>query len=71
MSGDQAGLVLPKLGKDVLMLRVIREQRREYAEKVRREAEEAARGVAVVRKRGGLWKRLSRGFFMRREVAQN
>lgn len=71
MSGDQTGLVLPNLGKDVLLLRSIREQRREYAEKVKREAEEAARGVATVRKKGGLWKRLSRGLFMRREVAQN
>lgn len=71
VSGDQTGLVLPNLGKDVLLLRTIREQRREYAEKVKREAEEAARGVATVRKKGGLWKRFSRGLFMRREVAQN
>lgn len=69
VSGDQAALVLPRLGRDVLLLRGIREQRREYAEKVKREAEEARE--AAVRKRRGLWKRLSRGLFMRREVAQN
>ncbi|SPN97275.1 uncharacterized protein DNG_00789 [Cephalotrichum gorgonifer] len=76
VSGDQAGLVLPKLGRDVLLLRGISEQRREYAEKVRREAELATQGaaqgqqVAGVRKKLGLWKRISRPFFLRREVAQ-
>lgn len=80
VSGDQAGLVLPRLGRDVLLLRGIREQRREYAEKVRREAGEGGLGggtgqgrVGSVRKKekAGLWKRISRPFFTRREVVQN
>ncbi|CAI4215150.1 unnamed protein product [Parascedosporium putredinis] len=69
MTGNQITLLFPKIGKEILTLRSINQQRKEFAEKMERMKAEAHE-VQVRRKQGGLWRRLSRSFFTRREVAQ-
>jgi len=67
-SGDQVPLLFPLIGKEVLKLRMIAQQKKEYAQQMAKLRDEATkRAVAPVR--GGFWRRISRPFF-RREVAQ-
>ena len=67
-TGDQITLLFPKIGKEILTLRSINQQRKEFAEKMERMKVEAQEMQA--KRKQGLWRRLSRSFFARREVAQ-
>jgi len=67
-TGDQITLLFPKIAREILTLRSMNQQRKEFAEKMERMRVEAQEMQA--KRKQGLWKRLSRPFFLRREVAQ-
>lgn len=65
-TGDNVDKIFPQVGRDILKLKKLNQQRREQAERLARERQEQRQtGTAPMRKKAGLWRMISTPFFRR------